>query len=80
MHLTYLNEGNTIQILTGRVQIRTVAGSWSKRSRWIGYWPFRDRPHFLDGPFRTNRRDYLALAVLNYGDSGTDVAGGSCSA
>lgn len=77
MHLTYLNEGNTIQILTGRVQIRTVAGELVETITM-------DRVLALPGIARTFSMDlfgpipagdYLALAVLNYGDSGTDVAG-----
>lgn len=77
LQLTYLNEGNTIQILGGQVQIRTVAGelvetiTMERQMALPGV--TRNFTIQLFGPVPAG--DYLALAVLNYGDVGTDVAG-----
>lgn len=77
MQLTYLNEGNTVQILTGRIEIRSVAGELIETITM-------DRQMALPGVSRNfvmqlygpvPAGDYLALALLNYGDIETDVAG-----
>lgn len=77
MQLTYLNEGNTIQILSGRVEIRSVTGELLKTitlDRHVAL-PGVSRSFTLQvyGPMPAG--DYLALALLNYGDVDTDVAG-----
>lgn len=77
MQLTYLNEGNTIQILTGTVEIRSVTGelietiTMDRQMALPGV--SRNFTLQLYGPIPAG--DYLALALLNYGDIGTDVAG-----
>lgn len=77
MQLSYLNEGNTIQILTGRIEIRSVSGELvetitiDRQMALPGV--SRNFTMQLYGPIPAG--DYLALALLNYGDIDTDVAG-----
>lgn len=77
MQLTYLNEGNTVQILRGEIQIRSVTGELIDTVQM-------DRHMALPGITRTFNvsvfgpipaGNYLALALLNYGDLAVDVAG-----
>lgn len=77
MQLTYLNEGNSMQVLTGEVQIRSVSGELIETvdlGREVALpGVTRTFPISLYGPVPAG--DYLALAILNYGDMDTDVAG-----
>lgn len=76
MLLNYFNHGNGVQILNGRVEIRSLAGEL------IDTIPV-ERQLALPGMLKTinmqlygplQAAEYLALAVLNYGDVTLDVA------
>lgn len=76
MQLDYLNQGNSVQILNGLVEIRRSDGSvWDTVTveRQVAL-PGMVKPLHMElyGPLE--RGEYLALAVLNYGDPTLDVA------
>ena len=77
MQLTYLNDGNTIQILTGKIEIRSVSGELMETITMDRQMALpgvsRNFSMQLYGPIPSG--DYLALALLNYGDIDTDIAG-----
>ncbi len=76
MQLSYMNEGNTVQILNGQIDIRTVTGELvdtvpvEREVALPGL--VKSLNIALYGPLPAS--EYLALAVLNYGDFTRDVA------
>ncbi len=77
LQLNYLNEGNAVQILNGVVEIRTVQGELVDTIPVERQLALPGAASTLDmelyGPLPA--ADYLALAILNYGDTSRDVAG-----
>lgn len=74
--LDYVNHGNAVQILNGMVEIRTLAGTVAETipvERQLAL-PGMVKPLRLQlyGPLEAG--EYLALALLNYGDHSLDVA------
>ena len=76
MQLDYLNEGNSVQVLSGTVEIRRPDGSIHDTvtvERELAL-PGTVKPLYMElyGPMPQG--EYVALAILNYGDPTLDVA------